>query len=244
MRATNQPPTPPTHADNNATEHSKRAATGRERTSRSKYAVLLLASTLLAQSPLDQGISEFQKGQYTAARGHLQAALETNPTDTRARVFLALARAGAGECSAVLSDLFMQYSNGTDAPLKRLAGLALASCLDSQLKSEYPADADVLYQSARHHMREWNDTLAQMFEKTPASYRVNQISGEVFETQGRFAEAASEYRKAITKNPRALDLHYRLGRALLLTDKSPATLAEALTRVSGRDRTQCRRRSG
>jgi tetratricopeptide (TPR) repeat protein len=191
------------------------------------FALLVLASILLAQNPLDQGIGEFQKGQYAAARRHLQSAVQTNPTDTRARVFLALARAGAGECAAVLPDLFKEYATGTDAPLKRLAGLALASCLDSQLKSEYPADADVLYQSARHHMREWNDTLAQMFEKTPASYRVNQISGEVFETQGRFAEAASEYRKAITKNPRVLDLHYRLGRALLLTDKSPATLAEA-----------------
>ena len=34
--------------------------------------------------------------------------------------------------------------------------------------------------------------------------------------QGRFAEAAAEYRKAIEKAPDTVNLHYRLGRALLL----------------------------
>ena len=101
----------------------------------------------------------------------------------------------------MLPDLFREYSTGADAPLKRLAGLALASCLDSQLKSEYPADADVLYQSARRHMREWNDTLAQMFDKTPASYRVNQISGEVFETQGRFAKRLRNIARRLQRTP-------------------------------------------
>src|SRR5206468_10792922 len=122
---------------------------------------------------------------------------------------------------AVMPDLFREFSSNSDPTLKRLAGLALSGCLDAQLKAEYPADADVLYQSARRHMREWNETLAQMFEKTPASYRVNQISAEVFETQGQLKEAVAEYRKAIAKNPKALDLHYRLGRALLLGDRTP-----------------------
>ena len=181
----------------------------------------------MAQSTAEQGIRDFHRGDYSAARGHLQSALRSDPNDAQARVFLALTRAGAGECNAVLPDLFKEYTNAASPELKRLTGLALASCLDSQLKSDYPSDADVLYQSARRHMKLWNDTLAQMFEKTPASFRVNQISGEVFETQGRWDEAAAEYRKAIAKNPKAIDLHYRLGRVLLLTGKGPEALAAA-----------------
>jgi tetratricopeptide (TPR) repeat protein len=186
---------------------------------------VLFCVGLAAQTPLEQAISEFHRGEYAAARKHLEAALQADGSNSRARVFLLLARAGSGDCAT--ADLFREYSTNQSQELKRLSGLALSGCLDSQLKIEYPGDADVLYQSARRHMRQWNDTLAQMFEKTPASYRVNHISGEILETQGKFAEAAAEYRKAIAKNPKALDLHYRLGRALLLQDPSPPNLAAA-----------------
>src|SRR5258708_7844161 len=76
-------------------------------------------------------------------------------------------------------------------------------------------------------MRAWNDTLYEMYRKTPGSYRVNQISAEIFEIQGRYQEAAAEYRKAIEKNPAALNLHYRLGRALLLESHQSANLQAA-----------------
>ena len=46
-------------------------------------------------------------------------------------------------------------------------------------------------------MKGWNTQVADMFSQTPASYRVNQLSGEIFETQGNFTEAAAEYAKAI-----------------------------------------------
>jgi tetratricopeptide (TPR) repeat protein len=66
-----------------------------------------------------------------------------------------------------------------------------------------------------------------MFQKTPGSYRVNQMSGEIFEIQGRYRDAAAEYRKAIEKNSSALDLHFRLGRALLMDSQGPDSLENA-----------------
>jgi tetratricopeptide (TPR) repeat protein len=188
---------------------------------------LLFCSLAAGQSALDQAIREFHSGEFQSARKRLEGLLAKDANNGRARVFFALTRAGMGECSAVTPDLYREYSSNASAELKRLAGIALAGCIGSQLKAEHPADADLLYQTARRHMRLWNDTLMEMFQKTPASYRVNQISGEVFETQGRYAEAAAEYRKAIAKNPKALDLHFRLGRALLLHDRGPNTLEEA-----------------
>jgi tetratricopeptide (TPR) repeat protein len=95
------------------------------------------------------------------------------------------------------------------------------------LERDFPADADVLYEAARLHMKAWNDVVFQMFQKTPASYRVNQISAEIFEIQGRYADAVAEYRKAIEKNPTAINLHFRLGRALLLHSHSPDALLAA-----------------
>ena len=70
------------------------------------------------------------------------------------------------------------------------AGRAVA-----QLETEFPSDADVLYVAANFHMKAWNDAIYRMYRKAPASYRVDQLSAEVFETQGKYAEAIAEYRK-------------------------------------------------
>jgi len=96
-----------------------------------------------------------------------------------------------------------------------------------ELQKQFPADADVLYEAARLHMKAWNDVVFRMFQKTPASYRVNQISAEIFEIQGRYPEAIGEYRKAIEKSPAAINLHFRLGRALLMQSHSPEALTAA-----------------
>jgi tetratricopeptide (TPR) repeat protein len=95
------------------------------------------------------------------------------------------------------------------------------------LKEIYPDDADVLYESARMQMKAWNDVVREMFEKTPASFRVNQLSAEIFEIQAKYSEAVAEYRKAIEKSPKTLNLHYRLGRALLMESHAPAALDAA-----------------
>jgi tetratricopeptide (TPR) repeat protein len=190
---------------------------------------------LHAQTTAD-GVDAFRRGEYAKARAILE---ESDPADATARTFLALSRAATGSCDAVRPDLEQQFNSTSDAALRRLAGLALVQCALAQnrfsdafpilqsLEKSHPGDPDVLYESARFHMKAWNDVVLQMYQKTPASFRVNQLSGEIFEIQGRFGEAAAEYRKAIQKNPAALNLHFRLGRALLLESHDPAKLAEA-----------------
>lgn len=202
----------------------------------------LLSVALAAQTPDDlvsRGILEFQQGRYSAAQNTLQEAVARKVSDAHARTFLALARAAAGGCDSVGGDLKEQFENSADPDLRRMSGLALVQChlarnqfdeatpLIARLKALYPGDADVLYQAAKLHMKAWNDVLFEMFQKTPASYRVNQLSAEIFEVQGRYAEAAAEYRKAIAKNATAVNLHFRLGRALLLESHAAGQLAEA-----------------
>jgi tetratricopeptide (TPR) repeat protein len=122
---------------------------------------------------------------------------------------------------------------------KRLDGLSRAQCLIgakrfaeagpvvAQLEKDFPTDPDVLYVAAGYHMKAWNDVIYRMYRNAPSSYRVDQLSAEVFETQGKYTEAVAEYRKAIAKNPVAINLHYRLGRALLQQSHDPAALVEA-----------------
>lgn len=199
---------------------------------------LLLTLAAAAQSdPLLTGIEAFHKGDMPAAERNLR--LAAKGSDPRGAAFLALTLAATGRCDEAVPGLQAAYK-GTHPDIARLAGLAFVQCrlvsgsVDEAaavlkgLKVKYPNDADVLYQSARLYMRAWNDTIYDLYKKAPASFRVNQLSGEVLETQGQFTDAVAEYRKAIAKNPKALNLHFRLGRALLMSAHSPDVLDAAM----------------
>jgi tetratricopeptide (TPR) repeat protein len=204
-----------------------------------RLTVLPFLLPLLGAQTAADGIAAFQRGRYAEARQVLERVVAASPADATARTFLALSRAATGACDTARSDLAAQFANNLKASLRRLAGVALVQCdlaqnrmaeiwpvLD-QLQKSFSGDADVIYEAAKVHMKAWNDAVFQMHQKAPASFRVNQLSGEIFETQGRYQEAAAEYRKAIQKNPAALNLHFRLGRALLLQSHEPANLREA-----------------
>jgi tetratricopeptide (TPR) repeat protein len=202
---------------------------------------ILLAIALLLPGQEDKtsvGLEQFGRGEYSAAKSSFSDALKRTGDGT-ARVYLLLSRAATGECDAVLGELEREFESQSDTALQRAAGLGLAQCAVARdrfdlgfrvlqkLGEQHADDADVLFLAAKLHMKAWNDTIYRMFRAAPASYRVNQISGEIFEIQGRFSEAAAEYRKAIAKNPAALNLHFRLGRALLMESRTQEALAAA-----------------
>jgi tetratricopeptide (TPR) repeat protein len=199
-------------------------------------AAFIMCAAVCAQQ-VETGIEQFRRGDYIAAR----ETLRKSPDSAHRRTFLALARAATGECRQVIADLSREFERASDPDLARLAGIGLVQCHLSKndfdaaapvlasLQASYHGDADVLYLAARLHMRAWNDAVYQLYRSAPSSYRVNQLSAEVFETQGRYTEAVAEYRKAIEKNQAALNLHYRLGRALLMESHSPGALEAART---------------
>ena len=156
----------------------------------------LLATSLGAQTTAD-GIEAFHRGRYAQARQTLgeggfrvsqrhRGANLSRPEPRRNR---SMRRRRAPTWSS-------SSTNNPEASLRRLAGIALVQCglsrnrladvwpvLD-QLQKSFPDDADVLYETARVHMKAWNDAVFQMYQKTPASFRVNQLSGEIFEIAG------------------------------------------------------------
>ncbi|MGO9968951.1 MAG: tetratricopeptide repeat protein [Bryobacteraceae bacterium] len=210
------------------------------------YAVFALAASLAAQSNLlVEGLEAYNKGDYVTAERSFRKAVAQGGGDARAASLLALVQASTGRCADAEPLLAKAAGSnaGNDAALGRLAALALARCrlaagrLDEaagildRLRAKDPADADVLYETARLQMRAWNETIRQLYEKAPSSFRVNQLSAEILETQGQYAEAAEEYRKAIAKNPRALNLHFQLARALLNSSHAAETLDRALQEI-------------
>jgi tetratricopeptide (TPR) repeat protein len=188
---------------------------------------------LLAQSGLrDEGIRAFNEGRYSVALAKLtEAAKDSN--DKQTQLFLALSQAATGGCATALSVLSVMAK---DEPL---AGIGAVKCYSSigdetkalalldEMTARWPNNADVLYLKAKLHMKAFNDMTLAMFQRTPASYRVHELSAEIFEVQSRYDEAVGEYQKAIEMNPQAPDLHFRLGRAILLAGHNPDALTKA-----------------
>jgi len=182
-----------------------------------------------------QGIDAFREGRFQDARVELEKAVATHPDDPTARAFLAMTKAAQKDCA----DAVHEFQTQGDGQLARLTGIAAVECLSatdrtggassiiSAVLARFPSDPDALYESAKVHRKAWDDAVLGLYQKAPASFRVNQISAEVFETEGKYGEAAAQYEKAIEKAPTALNLHYRLGRCLLLA--SPGNLEKART---------------
>lgn len=202
-------------------------------------ATLCCAAGCVAQTNSADGISAYREGRYSVAREKLAQAAAADPADRTARAFLALTEAARHNCAQAVPGLKVATESGPGEELMAMAGLALSQCLSQQgdtaealgtiekLSKRFPQNADVLYARAKLHMRAFNDATFAMFQQAPSSYRVHQLSAEVFEVENRYGEAVSEYRKAIAQNPRAVDLHYRLGRALLLESHDATKLEEA-----------------
>jgi tetratricopeptide (TPR) repeat protein len=208
------------------------------------FAFALLAVELIASdSARETGIAAFKQGRYSVALNALTQAA-ADPKDKTAHLFLSLTRAAMGECKAALPGLTSD-ADSLDPALYRLAGLAAVKCysvtgdhadassLLQRLEARFPSDADVLYTSAKLHMTAFNDATFAMFERVPASYRVHELSAEIFEIENRYPDAVAEYRKAVALNPSAPDLHFRLGRAILLQSHSPESLEQASAEFRG-----------
>jgi tetratricopeptide (TPR) repeat protein len=205
-----------------------------------KFVILfcLCAGAALAAdtSAREEGIRAFNEGRYSVAVTKLTQAAQGG--DSQATLFLALTQAAKGECATALPVL-TKFETGPDQSFSRLAGLAACKCYSKtgdlaksmavlqELEHRFPNDADVLYTAAKLHMKAFNNTAFTMFQRVPQSYRVHELSAEVFEVENRYAEAASEYREAIKLSPKSPDLHFRLGRALLLQGHSPEALKQA-----------------
>jgi tetratricopeptide (TPR) repeat protein len=200
---------------------------------------LLLAGGLQAADSLrEDGVAAYGSGRYSVALEKLKGAVARDANDQTSRVFLALTQAALNDCANALPEL-NKATGAQDTELAQLAGIAAVNCHASagedtealgiahRLSQRFPNNADVLYTIAKLHMKAFNDATYAMFEHTASSYRVHELSAEIFEVDHRYTDAAAEYRKAIALNSKAPNLHFRLGRALLLESHDAAALEAA-----------------
>jgi len=144
-----------------------------------------------------------------------------------------------GHCQEAFPELHRALAKPVDKDLKRSAAVIGVRCgmtFNSQddtldfvrfLNKNFPKDPEILYLTV-HVFSDLSIRASQTLLFTnPASPQVHQLNAEAMETQGKWPEAASEYREVLAKNPNQQGIHYRLARLMLSQPKSESTNEEA-----------------
>jgi tetratricopeptide (TPR) repeat protein len=203
------------------------------------YEKLAKLSPGVADYLLNLGIAYYSSGRSYDAVQPLRKALKLKPSLTRARYYLGASLAGSGQCEEALSYLKKDTSRVPEKHLKYEMGLAGVRCSVALnqpdaavefvriLRREFPDDPEVLYQTVHVYSDLSTRASQELIFKAPTSYQVHELNAEALEAQGKWEEAAKEYRAILEKNPRQEGIHYRLGRLILSAPKSATTLADA-----------------
>jgi tetratricopeptide (TPR) repeat protein len=141
--------------------------------------------------------------------------------------------AESGHCDEALPILKKAIHQTLDRNLKKRVGLDGIHCAMTHdvpyesldfldvLGRDFPNDPEVLY-AATHAFSDLSIHAShELMREAPFSYQVHQLNAETLESQGKWDEAAAEYRKILQINPLVPGIHARLGRALL--SKTPLT---------------------
>jgi tetratricopeptide (TPR) repeat protein len=139
----------------------------------------------------------------------------------------AAALAESGHCSEALPLLRKAIRQASNHDLKKRLGLDGLRCAMthntpyesleflSVLSRDFPHDPEVLY-AATHAYSDLSMRSSQdLARDAPFSYEVHELNAEALEIQGKWDEAAVEYRRILEINPMLPGIHARLGRTLL-----------------------------
>lgn len=203
------------------------------------YEKLVKLAPQVAEFHANLGMAYYSAGRFHDAAREWREALRLKPGLTHAHFFLGVSLAEAGECKQALPYLERDYPRATDSQLKRSMGTDALRCamalnqadkavaFVAWLERDFPDDPDLLYLSSHVYSDLSTRASERLLETAPGSYQAHQLNAEVLELQGKLSDAAQEYRKVLSLNPRLPGIHYRLGRLLLAGPPAPATLDEA-----------------
>ena len=150
----------------------------------------------------------------------------------------AIRLASAGQCAEAIPLLKKAATEEIAKDTKRNVGLATLRCamtLDKRdmvldavksLNRDFPDDPEVLYISTHAYSDLATRESLDLARKAPDSSQAHEMQAEALETQGKWDEAAKEYRLILERYPDLPGIHFRLGRLLLSQPNPPPDMAQ------------------
>lgn len=206
-----------------------------------KYHEVLESDPNNAVALVHLGIADQKLGMSGEAEQCFEKAIQVDPKLPEVDILLGLVRIQLGKYREALAPLEGAFGKREyDAAARSAAGQRLveiyfslgqqdkALALVQRIRELAPDDPDVLYTASKVYASLWNEAVQRLLAKSPDSYRIHQILAEVAEAQGNYSEAAKEYGLIVKMVPALPGFHYRLGRTILESDKTPAGVENAL----------------
>src|SRR5947209_12602020 len=193
--------------------------------SKSRYIVVLLAAVVCGPGAL------------LIAQVSKTPAASESPTAVAERGITLASRGHCKEALPILKSVILKVRNDKD--LLHDTVMARAQCgmaVDDRavvgeslvlLTREFPGDPKVLYITTRYYSELANRTAQELIEKSPSSPEAESLIAEAFQAQGKWDDAAAQFRKILQQNPNQPGIHYQLGRILLSKPLGPTVTEEA-----------------
>lgn len=183
----------------------------------------------VAEVHANLGVVYYTQRRYPEAAAAFQRAVQLNPGIPDGRLMLALCDAEIGRWKRAQPELEAAFRNPPSLEIGRTVGLKLMqtdSSLDEPTKAlevseemlrRYPDDPEILYRASHLYGDRALETMTRLVAVAPNSPWKVMAFGEALEAQKRYDLAIIQYRKVIAADPEMPAVHYRLGRALLLS---------------------------
>lgn len=166
-----------------------------------------------------------------------QSPKQSAPTGGPSAIERGVTLAESGHCTEALPLLRKSIRQIPDKEFRKRAGLDGVHCAMTGknpheaidflqvLVRDFPRDPEVLYVATHVYSDLSLRTSQDLMQEAPFSYQVHELNAEALEIQGKWDEAAAEYRRILETNPFLPGMHARLGRALL---SKPQPVREAI----------------
>lgn len=175
-----------------------------------------LGSVYYMQSRYEQAVESFER------------ALKLNPQIPDVRPLLGICYAELDRPKDAIPLLAPAFENPPNKEVGRLIGINLMRSYKSlnqnfkalevseELLSRHPNDPEILYRAGHLYGDRALEIMQQLVKVAPKSPWKRMALAEALEGEKRYDLAIIQYRKLIAIDPNMPDVHYRLGRALLL----------------------------
>lgn len=175
----------------------------------------------------------FLPGTFLIAPGFAQTSKAEAPATNHA-----LELAKSGRCGEAIPLLKKAIAQTTDKDFRRNAGLAGVHCamvknqLEAaddflrQLTRQFPDDSAVLYTAVHTYSDLATRASQQLAMRAPKSAEAHELKAESLEIQGKWDQAAKEYRQILELDPHMPGIHFKMGRLLLSEPNAPADAAD------------------